>query len=152
MTARRLIAIVLALGILGATNYLRSRDPEHATLDATARQGVAGQFVALADGITHYDVSGPDSGARVVLVHGFSVPSYIWDSTAVALSTAGFRVARYDTYGRGYSDRPDTRYDLALYDRQLQQLLDSLGWRDKVHVVGLSFGGPVSATFAPATP
>ncbi len=148
MTIRRIVAILVAVGIFGASNYLASRNPEHRALDAAAREGVPGKFVTLSDGVTHYDVAGPDSGARVVLVHGFSVPAYIWDSTALALSAAGFRVARYDTYGRGYSDRPDTRYDLSLYDRQLQELLDALGWRDKVHIVGLSFGGPVSATFA----
>ena len=93
-------------------------------------------------------MAGPDSGQRVVLVHGFSVPAYIWDSTSIALAATGFRVARYDTYGRGYSDRPDATYSLDLYDRQLLQLLDSLGWRDPVDVVGLSFGGPVSAGFA----
>jgi pimeloyl-ACP methyl ester carboxylesterase len=39
-------------------------------------------------------------------------------------------------------------YDADLYDRQLTQLLDSLGWRDAVDVVGLSMGGPVVANFA----
>lgn len=152
MTARRTVSLILAVVIGGPLFVLGTRDPERIKLGAADREGVAGQFATLSDGVTHYDVAGPDSGARVVLVHGFSVPSYIWDSTAVALSAAGFRVARYDTYGRGYSDRPDTRYDVALYDRQLQELLDSLGWRGQVHVVGLSFGGPVSATFASRHP
>ncbi len=67
---------------------------------------------------------------------------------SIALAAAGFRVARYDTYGRGYSDRPDVKYTSDLFDRQLLQLLDSLGWRDPVDLVGLSFGGPVSAGFA----
>ena len=88
-------------------------------------------------GVTHYDVAGPDSGQRVMLVHGFSVPAYIWDSTVVALTGAGFRVARYDQFGRGYSDRPDVPYTPDLFDRQLLQLLDSLGWREPVSLVGL---------------
>ena len=106
-----------------------------------------GKFITLGDGVTHYDVAGPDSGQRVMLVHGFSVPAYIWDSTVTALTGAGFRVARYDQFGRGYSDRPDIPYTADLFDRQLLQLLDSLGWRDPVSLVGLSNGGPVTANF-----
>jgi pimeloyl-ACP methyl ester carboxylesterase len=116
-------------------------------LDAGTRADAPGQFVALADGVTHYEVSGPDSGQRVILVHGFSVPSYIWDSTATALAGAGFRVARYDMFGRGYSDRPDVDYTVDLTDRQLVQLLDSLGWQEPVDLVGLSMGGVVTAAF-----
>jgi pimeloyl-ACP methyl ester carboxylesterase len=103
--------------------------------------------VTLGDGVTHYDVQGPDSGQRVLLAHGFSVPSYIWDSTVTALVGAGFRVARYDYYGRGFSDRPNVRYTADLFDRQMLQLLDSLGWAEPVDIVGLSMGGPVTAEF-----
>jgi pimeloyl-ACP methyl ester carboxylesterase len=148
MRLRTLIVTPIAIAAACLAAAYAIRNPERADLDATARQGVPGKFVTLGDGITHYDVAGPDTGQRVVLVHGFSVPSYIWDSTVTALTGAGFRVARYDEFGRGYSDRPDVAYTADLYDRQLMQLLDSLGWRDKVDLVGLSMGGPVSATFA----
>lgn len=131
---------------------LRVRDPESRVLDDAARTAAGGSYVPLPDGRTHYDISGPVDGPRVMLVHGFSVPAYIWDSTVVALTAAGYRVARYDTYGRGFSDRPDTRYDLDLFARQLTGVLDSLGWREPVHLVGLSFGGPITATFTRRTP
>ena len=147
MKRRYLIAtpiVAIACAVLAA--YV-IRNPERSDLDAAARRGVAGKFVTLGDGVTHYDVAGPDSGQRVLLAHGFSVPSYIWDSTVTALTGAGFRVARYDYYGRGYSDRPDIPYSPDLFDRQMLQLLDSLGWRDPVDIVGLSMGGPVTATF-----
>ncbi len=148
MTLKRLALALILAAVLGGFGAYRVRNPERLDLDAAARQQAPGRFVTLGDGVTHYDVAGPDSGQRVVLVHGFSVPAYIWDSTSTALAAAGFRVARYDTYGRGYSDRPDVAYSLDLFDRQLVQLLDSLGWRDPVDLVGLSFGGPVSAGFA----
>src|SRR4029453_5740848 len=57
------------------------------------------------------------------------------------------RVARYDYYGRGFSDRPNVRYTADLFDRQMLQLLDSLGWTGPVDIVGLSMGGPVTAEF-----
>jgi pimeloyl-ACP methyl ester carboxylesterase len=152
MHLRRLIVLPIAFAAAGIAAAYAVRNPERRDLDAAARQGVAGRFVTLGDGVTHYDVAGPDSGQRVILVHGFSVPAYIWDSTVTALAGAGFRVARYDHFGRGYSDRPDVRYTADVYDRQLVQLLDSLGWRDRVDVVGLSMGGPVSAEFTARHP
>jgi pimeloyl-ACP methyl ester carboxylesterase len=54
-----------------------------------------------------------------VLIPGFSVPYVIWDPTFEDLVEKGFRVLRYDLFGRGYSDRPDAIYDLELFDRQL---------------------------------
>ncbi|MBK8250202.1 MAG: alpha/beta fold hydrolase [Gemmatimonadetes bacterium] len=146
------VVIVALLLCVGGFVYLQSRDPESAELDAAARAVGGGSFVQLPDGMTHYDVSGPEAGPRVLLVHGFSVPAYIWDSTVVALTAAGYRVARYDTYGRGFSDRPDVAYDLDLFARQLGGVLDSLGWREPVHLVGLSFGGPITATFTRRSP
>ena len=38
-----------------------------------------------------------------------------------ALTEAGFRVLRYDYYGRGFSDRPDVPYTQAFYVRQLDR-------------------------------
>lgn len=137
-----LLAVAVALGVYGA------RNPERRRLDQAARRGVSGAFVRLADGVTHYELSGPPGGHPVVLVHGFSVPYYIWDSTATALAAAGFRVLRYDLYGRGWSDRPAVDYGADLYDRQLGALLDSTGLRGPVDVAGVSMGGWVSATFA----
>ena len=151
MRLRRFFLILLAVLAVGLV-ALVARNPERGVLDAAARQNAPGRFITLGDGVTHYDVAGPDSGQRVVLVHGFSVPLYIWDSTTAALSAAGFRVARYDQFGRGYSDRPNIPYTADLFDRQLLQLLDSLGWREPVDVVGLSMGGLVSAHFVGGHP
>ena len=148
---RRIVAL-LAVLLIAATVAYFVRNPERETLDATARAGADGKFVSLADGVTHYDVSGPDTGRVAVLVHGFSVPYYIWDSTAVHLSNAGYRVIRYDVYGRGLSDRPDVVYNGALYDRQLAGLLDSLHVTQPVDLMGLSYGGFVTGHFVATHP
>ncbi len=150
MTIRRVALVgLLAMGI-GVTLIYQVRNPERQELDDAARAGAPGRFLTLTDGVTHYDLAGPDTGRRVVLVHGFSVPFYIWDSTVVALAGAGFRVARYDILGRGYSDRPRIRYRPEVLVGQLVDLLDSLGWQDPVDVVALSMGGPVAAGFVAA--
>lgn len=138
--------IVLLIAVLGG--FYVVRNPERETLDDIARKSAPGRFIRLSDGVTHYVVDGPDSGRTVVLVHGFSVPLYIWDSTAAALSSAGYRVLRYDEYGRGWSDRPRVDYTADLYDRQLGELLDSLRVGERIDLAGVSMGGWVTATFA----
>src|SRR5205823_2647140 len=77
---------------------------------------------------------------------------YIWDPTFAALVQAGFRVLRYDYYGRGYSDRPDVPYTQDLYVRQLRELLDGVGITQPIDLAGLSFGGSVVTTFADRYP
>jgi pimeloyl-ACP methyl ester carboxylesterase len=143
----RSTVVVLALLVAVLVAYGSWKNPEQGPLTAAARTGVPGQFVALSGGVTHYDISGPDTGRVVVLVHGFSVPSYIWDSTSTALSAAGYRVIRYDLFGRGWSDRPDAAYDGAMYDAQLDELLDSLRITQPIDLVGLSFGGFVASHY-----
>jgi pimeloyl-ACP methyl ester carboxylesterase len=147
---RRLLfgLVVLTLLLVGASGYADLKSAEDATLDDAARAEAPGDFISLTHGTTHYELTGPTSGRLVVLVHGFSVPYYIWDSTAVALTGSGYRVLRYDLFGRGFSDRPKETYDGAFYVEQLSALLDSLGIIESVDLLGLSFGGPVVSQFA----
>jgi pimeloyl-ACP methyl ester carboxylesterase len=130
----------------------RLKDPERRILDEAARGEAPGQFVRLADGITHFETAGPDTSRVVVLAAGFSVPEYIWDSLYQGLADSGFRVVRYDYYGRGWSDRPDAGYDQDLFVRQLTGLLDSLRITSPVDLAGLSFGGTVITSFADRYP
>jgi pimeloyl-ACP methyl ester carboxylesterase len=138
-----LAAVVVAVPLL--------RGVEHLPLDDAARKQAPGQFVRLSHGLVHYRAAGPADGAPVVLVHGFSVPSYAWDATQEALAGAGFRVVSFDLYGRGWSDRPDVRYDRDLFAGQLGELMDALHMQ-KASVVGLSMGGAVAGRFAATHP
>jgi pimeloyl-ACP methyl ester carboxylesterase len=144
---RRVLAVLVVIAIL-PLGYYAYANPEKRTLNEAARAEAPGQFVTLDAGVTHYEIAGPDTGRVAVLVHGFSVPYYIWDSTFYALAAAGHRVLRYDTFGRGWSDRPDAAYDGAFFDSQLTGLLDSLRITEPVDLFGLSFGGFISAHFA----
>lgn len=144
--------LIVALLVLVLGAYL-ALNRERASLDAAARAAAPGKFARLTDGVTHYELAGGnDDGRTVVLLAGATVPYYIWDSTAAALSGHGFRVLRYDYYGRGYSDRPVLRYDLATYDRQLTELLDTLGIHAPVDIGGVSMGGAIAASFADRHP
>jgi pimeloyl-ACP methyl ester carboxylesterase len=121
-------------------------------LDGKTRADLPGSFVELPDGTVHYQFGGPEVGQKVVLVHGFTTPYFVWDNNFNALVEAGFRVLRYDLYGRGYSDRPDIVYGRDLYDRQLLNLLDTMDMKDPVDLVGLSMGGPITGTFTDRHP
>lgn len=129
-------------------------------LTDAVRAHADGSFIQLSDGACHYELSSPlstleeGSGARatIVLVHGFSVPCFIWDHTFDFLTRSGLRVLRFDLFGRGYSDRPRVRYGIDLYVRQLQELLDALQIREPICLAGLSMGGPIAVTFTDRFP
>jgi len=144
------IAIILipfaAFGEFSAMRYFGA-DREHLTLDDAARQKAPGQFVKLSQGVTHYEAGGPEGGTPLLLVPGFSTPYNVWDPTFQGLTAAGFRVIRYELYGRGLSDRPDAAYDGDFFDQQILDLTNALGLA-KIDIAGLSMGGPIAATFA----
>jgi len=150
--ATTLMAILLAAAVILLGVY-HHRDQETLPLDDTARnsdviRAYGGSYVRLPSGVTHYELTGPQNAPIVVLVHGFSVPYYIWDPALQSLGAGGFRVLRYDLYGRGWSDRPDVRYTPDFFDHQLVQLLDTLEIHQPVDVVGVSMGGPIAVNFA----
>jgi pimeloyl-ACP methyl ester carboxylesterase len=115
-------------------------------IDDDTRASTSGSFIQLSNGFTHYELCGPDNGQSVVLIHGFSVPYFIFDPTFNFLVSAGFRVLRYDLFGRGFSDRPHTRYGLELFVNQLKDLLGALNLK-QVSLIGLSMGGAIASAF-----
>jgi pimeloyl-ACP methyl ester carboxylesterase len=121
-------------------------------LNEFTRKEASGSFIKLSDGFTHYELSNPEAEHTVVLVHGFSGPYFIFDPTFEFLKQSGFRVLRYDLFGRGFSDRPEGRYNIDLFVRQLADLLDALRCTRPVSLVGLSTGGPITAAFSALHP
>lgn len=126
-------------------------------LDAEARakleaEGNAHDFITLPSGTVHYRLEGPEAGPVVVLVHGFSTPSIVWDDYFAPLTQAGYRVLSYDNFGRGLSDRPDAIYDANLFDRQLAELIEALKINRRVDLVGYSMGGAIATIFTSRHP
>ena len=148
------VTVIMILGIIMIMLFVPYLlfDWESMRLDETVRTALPGSFIKLSDGITHYELTGRDNGAVVVLVHGFSAPNLVWDHTCPALVEAGFRVLRYDLYGRGYSDRPSVDYDDNIFDRQLLELLSALDIDSPIDLVGLSMGGAIAVIFAARHP
>ncbi|MBT2489659.1 alpha/beta fold hydrolase [Streptomyces sp. ISL-96] len=121
---------------------------EDRILDENARAAAQGSFVPLSDGVTHYQLAGPDTGPLVLLAPGLTTPLGYWDAVAANLHTRGLRTLAYSTYGRGWSDRVEARYDQALFLRQLSELLDTVAPEERVHVVGTSMGGLIAQAYA----
>ena len=120
-------------------------------------------YVELSHGSVHYVIDRPGNNVAptdnigfteniednwAVLLHGFSAPSYIWESTSQRLVKAGYQVLRFDLYGRGFSDRPQIDYNTDLFVEQLHELLDKLKIETPINLVGLSMGGPISTRFS----
>lgn len=150
---RKVIPILCIASFILSCTSKESPDLETTAKDDAFRAGItSGKFAKLSQGYTYYEYANPSADTILVMVHGFSVPSYIWDSTFHAAVSRGFGALRYDTYGRGYSDNPDTMYDVALYSQQLKELLDNLEIDKPVNLLGLSDGGRTITAFASQYP
>lgn len=146
-----LLLLILAVPILiFAVFYIRIvLKPE---IDAEARLKAPGSFIELSNGIVHYELKGVNSQPVIVLIHGANIPSIVWDMNYNALVEAGYRVLRYDLFGRGFSDRPHIEYTKEVYSSQLYELLSRLNITGPVHIVGTSMGAAVAVFFTHAWP
>ncbi|HPO12449.1 MAG TPA: alpha/beta hydrolase [Candidatus Hydrogenedentes bacterium] len=129
-------------------NPLSAWTMEKELLTDQARAKMQGKtFVRLSAGVTHYELDGPEDGEVVVFIHGLTAPSFVWDYQFRTFAKAGFRVLRYDLFGRGLSDRPRAKYTADFLDQQLVELLDALGITKPVHLVTLSMGASIVMNF-----
>ena len=149
---RWLIGFVLALVLVGAAVPYFACDVERKVLEPADRADLPGKTAKLSLGATYYEQGGPSSGKPVILVHGLTIPSYLWETTFEDLAGAGFDVVRYDLYGRGFSDRPNVTYGPDLFEGQLAELIEELDLEEPAHLVGLSLGGAISVNFAAKHP
>jgi pimeloyl-ACP methyl ester carboxylesterase len=99
------------------------------------------------------EVTGPDDGRPVVLLHGFPDTGRLWARQVAALSKAGYRVIVPDQRGFGQSDKPADvdAYNIVLLAADITVILDQLGV-EKAHVVGHDWGAAVAWTVASFAP
>tara|TARA_B100000809_G_scaffold265558_1_gene324783 strand:+ start:2083 stop:3039 length:957 start_codon:yes stop_codon:yes gene_type:complete len=115
-----------------------------------------GSWVKLSKGNIYYRWFMPeeqkDRGETIVMVHGFSTPSFVWGGLLDNLTNEGYRVLVYDHFGRGYSERPRVAYSKDLYVESLKELIDTQELSKPLHLVGYSMGGPIVGHFANTFP
>ena len=104
-------------------------------------------FVELSKGLTAYQTFGKAEDQTIVVIHGATLPSEGYEGFCEGLSSKGYQVVCYDQYGRGYSDRPNIKYNMDLYTDQLEELLGFLSV-DEVILYGSSMGAPIAINFA----
>ena len=109
-------------------------------------------FINLSKGFTFYKHDNKEvSTTPIILIHGFSVPSYIWDPTFELLSNKGYNVISLDLFGRGFSENLDQPYTDKLFANQVIDLMIKLNI-DSAKLVGLSNGGRVISKVAELKP
>jgi pimeloyl-ACP methyl ester carboxylesterase len=140
-----LALLIFAVAALAIVYFIKNKETKEITNEV--RKNTNGSYVTLTMGQTHYELDGQDTGKVVILIHGFSVPYYIWDGIFEYLVEHGFKVLRYDLYGRGFSDRPDVLYNKKLYLDQIKDLIEQLHLQKPVNLVGVSFGGVLATDF-----
>ncbi|KAL5606954.1 hypothetical protein BROUX41_003322 [Berkeleyomyces rouxiae] len=112
-----------------------------------------GRLVQTPYGAVNVYEWGPETGEKVLLLHGIGTPALALQDLAEALVAKGCRVMIFDLFGRGYSDAPsDLPYDARLYISQILLVLASsdLAWTgtEAFHLAGYSLGGALAVAFA----
>ena len=103
-------------------------------------------LVAVNSTHLYYEQAG--SGLPLVLIHGFTLNTQMWDDQFTVFARH-YRVIRYDMRGSGQSAMPTEQPFTEVDD--LLALLDALGVSRAI-VLGLSRGGSVAIDFALAYP
>nr|MDO8100804.1 alpha/beta hydrolase [Candidatus Njordarchaeota archaeon] len=83
----------------------------------------------------------------IVLVHGWTMNSFVWQNQIPYLSKY-YRVIAPDLKGHGASDKPQARYTPREYTEELNQLFDKLLAKEKFVLCGHSMGGFIALSYA----
>jgi len=147
---------LLLLSILFTSCQSEVNDYEYVVKNEDFRDTVLkksnGEYVELSDGYTYFEEANQDSDlGNVVLVHGYSIPSYIMETTFNSLKERGYRVIMMDLYGRGFSDNPDLPQTDFLRANQVIELMEYRGIENAA-LVGLSNGGRIISKIADLVP
>lgn len=90
----------------------------------------------------HYDVSGPEDGAPVILMHGWGCTSATVKSIADAINHQ-MRVYNIDLPGHGASQEPPEVWGVDDFTRQIEEFIKALNIEQPV-LIGHSFGGRIA--------
>ncbi len=91
------------------------------------------------------ELSGPEDGPPLVLLHALGTNLRLWDGVVARLP--GYRILRLDMRGHGLSDTPPAPYAMGALIHDVERVMAQAGMRDAV-VVGLSIGGMIAQGLA----
>jgi len=108
-------------------------------------------YLQTADVKLHYlqieEAERAQPDADLVMIHGLAANLAFWYLRLAPRFSEHFRVTLFDLRGHGRSGRPAHGYTPAAMADDMANLLSTLG-RDRIHLVGHSFGGLVALAYA----
>ena len=106
------------------------------------------RFIEVDGATVHLQEFGEATNPTLILIHGYTASTYVWNRVAPLLADENFHVIAVDLIGFGYSDKPAWfDYTIASQARIIERLMNRLGI-GKATMVGSSYGGAVAATLA----
>jgi 3-oxoadipate enol-lactonase len=103
-------------------------------------------FVELNGVGMRYDLQG-DAGPAVVLIHEMGGLLENWDEVVPGL-VGDHRVLRYDVRGAGLSEKISGQLEIGMLTDDLLALLDAVGFKEPVTLVGCAVGAAIALAFA----
>lgn len=137
-----------------AASDLRAR----VTLDAATKQTREERFVKIAANRALYVdyLKAAPGKPTIVLVNGLTYRTGIWDRFVEALKGQGLGILRYDPVGMGKTMEltQGLHHPVTITEQvhDLNALLDALAIHEKIHLLGLSYGGGVAIEFTATYP
>ncbi|KAI5356521.1 Putative alpha/beta hydrolase-1, epoxide hydrolase [Septoria linicola] len=109
------------------------------------------------DGIYLHTITCPPPADKqpkgtILLIHGFPQTAYQFRRVITPLSNAGYHVIAPDYRGAGSSSKPWNGYTKKVMAQDLHSLVQQLGIKDKVHLVGHDIGGMIAHSYAAQFP
>lgn len=86
----------------------------------------------------------------LLLLHGLADNALVWSSLGDRLA-ADYHIIAPDMRGHGESSKPDSDYTFTSTIRDLEALMDNLGWVN-AHVIGHSWSGKLACIWATKNP
>lgn len=105
------------------------------------------KFISLNDVAVHYKLAGHINLPKLVLINSLGTDLRIWDNVVQALSQ-DYHILSYDKRGHGLTGGECAAYSIDLLSDDLIGLLDILGWKSDITLIGLSVGGLIAQNCA----
>jgi pimeloyl-ACP methyl ester carboxylesterase len=104
---------------------------------------------AEVDGVrVHYQEFGDKSNPTLLLVHGYTASTYVWQTVAPVFAEKDFHVVAVDLLGFGYSEKPKKfEYSINAQAQMIVNLMNQLNI-ESATFVGSSYGGAVASVIA----
>jgi 3-oxoadipate enol-lactonase len=93
-----------------------------------------------------YNISGNPEGPKMVLIHGLFLNSDCWREQLEYFKKE-YNILRFDLRGHGRTTKPEERFTIKDYVRDMAHLLKDLNWTSELYLVGHSLGAMISLVY-----